>query len=265
MAPDAEITVPEDFSASVVAFDLNAILHSQLRRAQDEEHAITLVFSRLHATLRHVRPESVVLLAVDGPAPVAPPRSGRKQRAKAAGQRKAWGGPVDTSLYASPAAVRPVAGRSATAFERECDSFEQLLVDAGDASERMADRRKKLADDVNRAFRKRSLHCHPDKSRHPDAPRAFDLLKKAKACLLSDLEREAYIRDHVKMQQTLWEGSWKSDREAAEARERIASARCNAQEEQTALVVDAMKRRRDKAQSAERKKQRSALRAHSAV
>ncbi|EOD16072.1 hypothetical protein EMIHUDRAFT_102628 [Emiliania huxleyi CCMP1516] len=117
------------------------------------------------------------------------------------------------------------------------------------------------ADDVNRAFRKRSLHCHPDKSRHPDAPRAFDLLKKAKACLLSDLEREAYIRDHVKMQQTLWEGSWKSDREAAEARERIASARCNAQEEQTALVVDAMKRRRDKAQSAERKKQRSALRA----
>ena len=109
--------------------------------------------------------------------------------------------------------------------------------------------------------RRPATFCTRKCTRHPDAPRAFDLLKKAKACLLSDLEREAYIRDHVKMQQTLWEGSWKSDREAAEARERIASARCNAQEEQTALVVDAMKRRRDKAQSAERKKQRSALRA----
>ena len=59
---------------------------------------------------------------------------------------------------------------------------------------------------VHRAFRKLSLHCHPDKSKHADAPRAFETLKKAKACLLSELERDAYIRNFVKEQKTRWEG-----------------------------------------------------------
>ena len=36
-------------------------------------------------------------------------------------------------------------------------------------------------DDVHRSFRKLSLSCHPDKSSHPDAPRAFEALKKAKS------------------------------------------------------------------------------------
>ena len=59
---------------------------------------------------------------------------------------------------------------------------------------------------VHRAFRKLSLHCHPDKSKHADAPRAFETLKRAKACLLSELERDAYIRNFVKEQKTRWEG-----------------------------------------------------------
>ena len=58
--------VPEGFSADVVAFDLNSLLHNQLRRAADEPHAIKLTFQKLHATLRCVRPESTVLLAIDG-------------------------------------------------------------------------------------------------------------------------------------------------------------------------------------------------------
>jgi hypothetical protein len=52
--------VPEGFSADVVAFDLNSLLHSQLRRARDESHAIKLTFQKLHATLRCVQPETTV-------------------------------------------------------------------------------------------------------------------------------------------------------------------------------------------------------------
>ena len=69
--PTAVTPISENYTASVVAFDMNAILHAQLRKAHDEQHAVTLVFARLHATLRHIRPGSTVLLALDGPAPAA--------------------------------------------------------------------------------------------------------------------------------------------------------------------------------------------------
>jgi hypothetical protein len=121
------------------------------------------------------------------------------------------------------------------------------------------------SDDVNRAFRKRSLHCHPDKSKHADAPRAFETLKKAKACLLSDLERDGYVREHVREQQLRWEGSWKSEAEAAQARARISSARGSSQQEHADTVAEAMRKRREKAEFGEWKKQRSEkLRAQSA-
>jgi len=113
------------------------------------------------------------------------------------------------------------------------------------------------ADDVNRAFRKRSLHCHPDKSQHPDAPRAFELLKKAKACLSSDLERDGYVREHVREMQMQWEGSWKSEAEAAQARERVSNARGSSQQQNADSVAEAMKKRREKAEFVEWKRQRS--------
>ena len=84
VAPTASHELSEDFSASVIAFDMNAILHTQLRRAFDEEHAQVLVFARLHATLRLVRPGATVLLAVDGPAPVAKLSTQRQRRARTA-------------------------------------------------------------------------------------------------------------------------------------------------------------------------------------
>ena len=41
---------------------------------------------------------------------------------------------------------------------------------------------------VAKGFRKLSLCCHPDKSSDPEAPTAFEQLKKAKACLLNELQ-----------------------------------------------------------------------------
>lgn len=80
--PDATIMLPANYSASVVAFDMNAIIHSQLRRAVNEEHAVTLIFQRLHATLRLVQPGTHVILALDGPAPLAKLTTQRSRRKK---------------------------------------------------------------------------------------------------------------------------------------------------------------------------------------
>ena len=79
--------VPEGFSADVVAFDLNSLLHNQLRRAADEPHAIKLTFQKLHATLRCVRPESTVLLAIDGSGPMAKMATQQSRRRKTASKR----------------------------------------------------------------------------------------------------------------------------------------------------------------------------------
>ena len=74
--------VPEDFSADVVAFDMNSVAHAALRNSRDETHAIKLIFQRLHATLRCVRPERYVLLALDGPGPMAKMATQHKSRLK---------------------------------------------------------------------------------------------------------------------------------------------------------------------------------------
>ena len=47
---------------------------------------------------------------------------------------------------------------------------------------------------VSKGFRKLSLCCHPDKSSDPEAPTAFEQLKKAKARLLNELDRDDYVR-----------------------------------------------------------------------
>jgi 5'-3' exonuclease len=79
---------------------MNAILHVQLRRASSEEHALTLIFQRLHATLRLVRPGSHVLLALDGPAPLAKLSTQRARRQKVL-QKKARRRGI-SSLVATP-------------------------------------------------------------------------------------------------------------------------------------------------------------------
>ena len=57
--------------ADVVAIDMNGLLHTQLRRAASQDHAVALVMKQLVAILRFVKPRSTVLLALDGPAPLA--------------------------------------------------------------------------------------------------------------------------------------------------------------------------------------------------
>ncbi|KAH3667497.1 hypothetical protein OGAPHI_003146 [Ogataea philodendri] len=44
--------------------------------------------------------------------------------------------------------------------------------------------------DVNKLYRKKSLLIHPDKTTHPRAVEAFDLLKKASGSLQNDKERK---------------------------------------------------------------------------
>ena len=81
-APSASYELPEDFKASVVCFDLNAILHNQLRKARNEQHAVVLVFGTLHNVLRRVKPTDTVVLALDGPAPAAKISTQRSRRMK---------------------------------------------------------------------------------------------------------------------------------------------------------------------------------------
>ena len=105
-APDCLIEVPDGFSASVVAFDMNAILHTALRRATSSDDAIKLCYSKLHSTLRRVVPGSVVLLAVDGPAPLAKLATQLKRRRKTfnkeAASSKKKGAQAVSSLAITP-------------------------------------------------------------------------------------------------------------------------------------------------------------------
>ena len=111
-------------------------------------------------------------------------------------------------------------------------------------------------DEVHRAFRRLSLCCHPDKSSHPDAPRAFEALKKAKACLAAPLDRDDYLLEFIRNQKTSWEGNWSSAGVASESRQRATSMREEARRAETEVVVDAMRERRERAEAAARKKQR---------
>ena len=109
---------------------------------------------------------------------------------------------------------------------------------------------------VHKAFRKLSLCCHPDKSTHPDAPRAFEALKKAKAILSNELDRDDYLHNFVRQQKVSWEGNWSSAEAAGETKQRVSSMREESQRAESDSVVDAMRERREKVEAAARKKQR---------
>ena len=96
---------------------------------------------------------------------------------------------------------------------------------------------------VNRAYRKLSLCCHPDKSSHPDAPRAFEALKKAKAVLTHPLDKDDYLRDFVKQSKIAWEGNWNGVHSVFAEKERMSKMREDAQAMQGESVADAMRER----------------------
>lgn len=52
-------------------------------------------------------------------------------------------------------------------------------------------------DDIKKQYRKKSLLIHPDKTKNPQAPDAFDKLKKAQSLLSNDKSREALDQNFV--------------------------------------------------------------------
>ena len=107
---------------------------------------------------------------------------------------------------------------------------------------------------VGKSFRKSSLCCHPDKSTDPEAPRAFEVLKKAKTCLLNHLDRDDYLKAFVTDQKTLWEGSWAKAEDAFTSKQRVSSMRDEAQRSQNDAVLESMQERH--AQAARKARQR---------
>lgn len=71
------------------------------RKARDEEHAIKRLLKEIARTLRVVRPKSSVVIAFDGPAPLAKIITQRKRRSS----EKELNTPIN-SLHLSPGCVR---------------------------------------------------------------------------------------------------------------------------------------------------------------
>ena len=117
------------------------------------------------------------------------------------------------------------------------------------------------SDAVHRAFRKASLVCHPDKSSHPDAPRAFEALKRAKRCLSEPLDRDDYLLNFIRQQKVRWEGNWTSVEVSNESKQRMALMREEAQRADADSVAEAMRERRERAEAAARKHDRQQLHA----
>ena len=111
--------------------------------------------------------------------------------------------------------------------------------------------------EVSKAFRKLSLCCHPDKSQDPEAPAAFERLKKAKACLLNELDRDDYLRSFVADQKEVWEGNWAQADDALSSKHRVSSMRKEAQHSQNEAVLEAMQQRHAQAQLKAQKKERA--------
>ena len=87
------------------------------------------------------------------------------------------------------------------------------------------------------------LCCHPDKSTHPDAPRAFEVLKKAKAVLSNELDRDDYLLNFVKQQRVNWEGNWATAQVAGEAKQRVTAMRQEAQRREQQIMREQQLRR----------------------
>jgi len=60
---------------------------------------------------------------------------------------------------------------------------------------------------VGAAFRRLSFALHPDRASHEDAPRAFEILKRARSTLADAVEREKYVNRYVEDQRSLPQNS----------------------------------------------------------
>ncbi|CAM9324588.1 unnamed protein product, partial [Discosporangium mesarthrocarpum] len=67
-----------------VCFDMNEILHTSLRRANNEDHAIKRIFKEVNRVLRFCQPTKSIVFAFDGSAPLAKLMVQRSRRASTA-------------------------------------------------------------------------------------------------------------------------------------------------------------------------------------
>ena len=88
--------VPDKYAADVLCFDMNSIVHTQLRRSKNESHAFVRIFRQLHATMRVRAAEHVFL------APTARSRRWRRSASCGASRR------LVTEKGLSPLYGRPV-------------------------------------------------------------------------------------------------------------------------------------------------------------
>jgi hypothetical protein len=80
--PEAVVDIPagQRDVFDVVCLDMNQVLHSALRKASDEPHAIRRVFKEVNRILRTCNPRLAVVFAFDGVAPMAKLMTQRRRR-----------------------------------------------------------------------------------------------------------------------------------------------------------------------------------------
>jgi DnaJ family protein C protein 8 len=126
------------------------------------------------------------------------------------------------------------------------------------------------ADKVGAAFRRLSFALHPDRTSHDDAPRAFQILKRAKTTLDEPIERERYVKRYVEEklsmpQNSTWAATGSaSDRVRAQLEHdaRVKELRKEEARERNEEVLEQVRRRRqlteDKMNAAQALKRRRA-------
>ncbi|KAL3929769.1 MAG: hypothetical protein SGPRY_001820, partial [Prymnesium sp.] len=95
--PRSHTSAVQGEGVDVLAIDMNGLIHSQLRH-----HALAMIMKQLVAVLRFARPSSSVLLAFDGPAPLAKMITQRQRRAKSSRGWSSLDAAKPSPLHATP-------------------------------------------------------------------------------------------------------------------------------------------------------------------
>ena len=90
--PGAFTEVGRDQQAGLPPFDhiyvdVNDVLHTTIRRANDQEHMFKILYQKFNSYLFKLRPTQSVVIAVDGPAPLAKLLLQRRRRMKSANEK----------------------------------------------------------------------------------------------------------------------------------------------------------------------------------
>ncbi|RDX57298.1 DnaJ-domain-containing protein [Lentinus brumalis] len=100
--------------------------------------------------------------------------------------------PQPTASSSKPSAddIERLLAREATAFQREIEVERILKAFKLNAYEILDISEEATPEEIKKKYRQLSLFIHPDKTAHPRAPDAFDLLKKAESELTDKTKRD---------------------------------------------------------------------------